>query len=127
MLSGGEVILMKIKESGVILFTENYEQAVEYYVDKIGLSIRLKSDDLTFLNFGESYLLIEGTGVASKKEKTREQNSVCLRIEVYDFEQTVYDLIGRGLIVEVKRFDWGTIGVIIDPEGNRIEIKDGIL
>jgi lactoylglutathione lyase len=126
MLSGGEHIFMKIKESGVILFAENYEQAVEYYVGKIGLSMRLKSEDLTFLDFGDSYLLIEGTGIASKTEKTREQNSVCLRLEVYDFEQTVSDLIGRGLLVEVKRFDWGTIGVIIDPEGNRIEIKDGI-
>lgn len=116
---------MKIKESGIILFTENYEQAVEYYMDQIGLTLRLRKDTLSFLEFGNSYLLIEGTGIATKTEKTREQNSVCLRIEVYDFEQTVIELKNRGVEVDVRRFYWGTVGVIIDPEGNRIEIKDG--
>jgi lactoylglutathione lyase len=30
----------------------------------------------------------------------------------------------RGVNVDVHTFDWGKIGVIVDPEGNRIEIKD---
>jgi len=118
---------MKIKESGIILFTENYKQAVDFYVNKLGLPLRLQTEYLSFLDFGDSYLLIEGTGIATKAEKSREQNSVCLRIDVNDFDETISELIGRGVIVEVKRFDWGTIGVIIDPEGNRIEIKDGNL
>ncbi|MNI53459.1 Glyoxalase-like domain protein [compost metagenome] len=118
---------MKIKETGIILFTENYEQAVEYYVNRIGLTLRLKNDHLSFLEFGNSYLLIEGNGVASETAKTRAQNPVCLRVDVYDFEQTVIELLGRGVDVEVRKFTWGTVGVIIDPEGNRIEIKDGNL
>jgi lactoylglutathione lyase len=116
---------MKIKETGIILFTENYEKAVDYYVNQIGLTLRLKKDTLSFLEFGNSYLLIEGGGAATTGEKTRQQSSVCLRIDVDDFEQTVHELKQRGVDVDVKRFDWGTIGVIIDPEGNRIEIKDG--
>ncbi|NOU68952.1 glyoxalase/bleomycin resistance/dioxygenase family protein [Paenibacillus sp. LMG 31461] len=116
---------MKIKESGIILFTENYEKAVDYYVHQIGLTLRLQKDDLSFLEFGNSYLLIEGKGVASQSEKTRAQSSVCLRIDVYDFDQTVFELKQRGVDVDVRRVDWGTIGIIIDPEGNRIEIKDG--
>ena len=104
---------MKIKESGIILFTENYEQAVDYYVNQLGLTLRLKKDSLAFLEFGNSYLLIEGTGVATKTEKTREQNSVCLRVDVYDFEQTVMELKNRGVDVDVRKFDWGTVGVII--------------
>jgi lactoylglutathione lyase len=33
-------------------------------------------------------------------------------------------LIERGIAVDVRRFAWGTVGVIINPEGNRIELKD---
>ncbi|NQX58125.1 VOC family protein [Paenibacillus qinlingensis] len=116
---------MKIKESGIILFAENYEKAVDYYINQIGLPLRLQKEDLSFLDFGDSYLLIEGKGVASQREKTRAQSSVCLRMDVDDFDQTVLELQLRGVEVDVRRADWGTIGIIIDPEGNRIEIKDG--
>ncbi|WP_425531848.1 VOC family protein [Paenibacillus cellulosilyticus] len=34
------------------------------------------------------------------------------------------ELSRRGVEVKVRQFYWGTIGVIIDPEGNRIELKD---
>ncbi len=98
---------------------------MDYYVNKIGLPLRLQKEDLSFLDFGNSYLLIEGRGVASQREKTRAQSSVCLRIDVDDFDQTVLELQHRGVAVDVRKLDWGTIGVIIDPEGNRIEIKDG--
>ncbi|WP_369688918.1 VOC family protein [Bacillus sp. FJAT-26390] len=32
--------------------------------------------------------------------------------------------MARGVQVKVESFDWGTIGIVIDPEGNRIELKD---
>jgi lactoylglutathione lyase len=87
-----EELPMKMKESGIILFTENYEKAVDYYVNQIGLTLRLKKDTLSFLEFGNSYLLIEGGGAATTGEKTRQQSSVCLRIDVMTLNKQCMNL-----------------------------------
>ncbi|WP_282936895.1 VOC family protein [Paenibacillus sp. RC67] len=117
---------MKIKESGIILFAENYQEALDFYLHKIGLTLREQKEDLAILDFGESYLMIENNGVASKVEKTRAQNPTVLRIDVFDFHETVNELRERGTEVTIRELSWGTIGVIIDPEGNRIEIKAAV-
>ncbi|MFD0675179.1 VOC family protein [Cohnella sp. GCM10027633] len=115
---------MNIKETGIILFLGNYEENVHFYVEKLGLKIRERKEGLTKFEFGNSYLMVENNGVLSKTEKNRSQNPTVIRIEVEDFDDSVKELIDRDVQVEVHRFDWGTIGVIIDPEGNRLELKN---
>lgn len=115
---------MNIKESGMILFLENYEENVTFYTDKLGLALRERKDGLSKLDFGGSYLMIEDRGVSSVTEKTRAQNPTVIRIEVQDFNGAINELRNRGVTVQVQRFDWGTIGAVTDPEGNRIEIKN---
>ncbi len=115
---------MKIVETGFILFLEKYEENVKFYTDKLGLNIRERKEGLSKLEFGGSYLMIEDNGKASVTEKTRAQNPTVIRIEVQDFDETIEEFEKRGICIQVHKFNWGTIGVIIDPEGNRIEIKD---
>jgi lactoylglutathione lyase len=115
--------MMNIKESGIIIFMEHYESTVDFYITKLGLPVRLRNHDLTILDFGKSYLMIEDRGVASTTEKTRSQNPTVIRLDVVDFDKAVEELVARGVTVNVYKKDWGIIGVIIDPEGNRIEIK----
>lgn len=117
-------ITVKTKETGIILFCEYYDSTLAFYVDKLGLKIKDQKEGLTVLEFGGSYLMIETNGVASKQEKTREQNPTVLRFNVEDLKGSVNELMNRGVSVDVKTFNWGTIGVIIDPEGNRIELQD---
>ncbi|MHA7966707.1 VOC family protein [Paenibacillus sp. CAU 1782] len=115
---------MNIKETGFILFLENYENNVSFYTEQLGLKVREEKDGLSKLDFGGSYLMIENNGVSNLNEKNRAQNPTVIRIEVQDFDTTVKELESRKVKVEALKFDWGTVGVIIDPEGNRIEIKD---
>lgn len=115
---------MKIKETGFILFLEKYEDYVKFYTEKLGLNIRERKEGLTKLDFGGSYLMVENNGISNKTEKNRSQNPTVIRIEVEDIDETVNELRQREIQVEVLRFNWGTIGVIIDPEGNRIELKN---
>ncbi|NIK66585.1 VOC family protein [Paenibacillus sp. BK720] len=115
---------MDIKETGIILFCENYEAALEFYSGKLGLPVRKMGDALSVLDFGGSYLMLEDSGVASLKEKTRAENPTVIRFNVNNFGEAVAELERRGVFVDVKKLDWGTIGVVIDPEGNRIELKD---
>ncbi|WP_028608734.1 VOC family protein [Paenibacillus harenae] len=115
---------MDIKETGIILFCEDYESALTFYSERLGMNVRQRGESLSILDFGGSYLMLEDNGVASDKEKTRAQNPIVIRFNVNHFASAVLELETRGVPVEVKTFDWGTIGVIIDPEGNRIELKD---
>jgi lactoylglutathione lyase len=114
---------MRIQESGIILFTENYETAVDFYAAHMGLHVRERQINLTVFDFGGSYLMVERGGVGSSAEKSRAQNPTVLRFDVIDFEQAVQELLDRRVTVDVHIHSWGTIGVIIDPEGNRIELK----
>ncbi|MDQ0112383.1 VOC family protein [Paenibacillus harenae] len=115
---------MKIKETGLVLFLENYEDNVHFYTEKLGLTIREKKEGLTKLDFGGSYLMVENNGVSNTSEKNRSQNPTVIRIEVEDIDEAVRELKHREVQVEILKFNWGTIGVIIDPEGNRIELKN---
>lgn len=114
---------MRIKEMGIILFCEHYDTTLAFYVNKLGLHVRQQKEGLTILEFGGSYLMIESNGVAVDHEKTRAQNPTVLRLDVENMDEAVLELRSRGVSVDVRVFDWGTIGVIIDPEGNRIELK----
>jgi len=115
---------MKIAETGFIIFMERYLETLEFYTEKLRLPVRKQEEGLTIFDFGGSYLMIEDHGVSSVLEKTRAQNPTVIRIDIFDFDQTVEELTERGVKVQVNLFNWGTIGVIIDPEGNRIEIKE---
>lgn len=115
---------MQLRESGIILFCENYEQALTFYTEKMGMHIREQKSGLAVLDFGGSYFMIEDNGIASTFPKTRAQNPIVIRFNVEDFDNTIDEIKDRGVDIEVHSFNWGKIGVIIDPEGNRIEIKD---
>ena len=114
---------MKIKETGFIVFMERFERALEFYEGGLGLRVRVRKAGLAQLDFGGSYLMIEDGGAAAAAEKTRAQNPTVIRLDVTDFEETVEELRERGVDVLVQSFGWGTIGTVIDPEGNRIELK----
>ncbi|UJF35734.1 VOC family protein [Paenibacillus hexagrammi] len=102
---------MNINETGIILFCENHNVVLKFYSEKLGLHVRKTGENLSVLDFGSSYLMLE-------------DYPTVIRFNVNNFEEAVSELKQRGVFVDVKKHDWGTIGVIIDPEGNRIELKD---
>lgn len=115
---------MKVVKAGVILFTEHYEQCVTFYRDMVGLPFVSSTPDLTVLAFDQAYLMIEKGGVSSPAQKSRSQNPAVLRFNVTNVQEAADELRAKGVAVEVKIFSWGEIGVFIDPDGNRCELKD---
>ncbi|GIP38398.1 hypothetical protein J31TS4_16780 [Paenibacillus sp. J31TS4] len=113
---------METARNGVILFTQEYERALAFYRDVMGLQVERQKPGLTLFDFGGAYLMVEEGGKASVHEKTREQNPTVLRWNVRDFDRAVEELRSRGAAVTVRAFHWGTIGVLTDPEGNRLEL-----
>jgi lactoylglutathione lyase len=112
---------------GINLFVEHFDEAVRFYRDVLGLPVYRKTANLVgFRLAGETYLLIERDGYAAAGEKDRQQNPVVLRWDVPDRDATVTALEGRGarFVDRASRFPWGTIAVLLDPDGNRIEIGE---
>ncbi|WP_106498233.1 VOC family protein [Lentibacillus sp. Marseille-P4043] len=117
---------MNFNEFGVILFVERYEASVEFYRDVLMLEVRSQKDILTTFNIPNGYLMVEKGGVGSEKEKERNENPVVLRFNVDSLETEVATLEKNGVNFVHKQlaFDWGTIAVILDPDGNRIELGE---
>jgi len=119
---------MDISRTGVILNTENYEACVAFYQKVFGLPVMFKKHEgdfrLTCFKFGGSYLIIESEGVAKPGGKSIAENATKLRINVNDIQETMQRLKYHGIDAQLEEFDWGTRINILDPDGNRIGIRD---
>lgn len=109
---------MNLTQTGLILFVKKYEECVSFYRDIINLGVLFTKTGLTCFDFNGSYLLIEEDSI---KERT---DSVCLRFNVTDFDNTCKELTAKGVKIEVSRYNWGCVGRFKDPEGNNCSIKD---
>lgn len=115
---------MDIAQPGVIVFTDRYEACVDFYEHKVGLEILAQKEALTSFAFGSGYLMIETGGPPAEAEKHRDRNPTVLRFNVADVPGAAAELRSKGVDVEIREFGWGTIGVFLDPDGNRCELKD---
>jgi len=111
-------------KTGIILFTEKYEECVAFYRDVVELPVMYVQNDLTCFLFGGSYLMVEPDGIA-KDKKDISQNPTTLRFDVDSFDESVKFLQGKGVDVSVQVYDWGTVGEFYDPDGHRCSLKKG--
>ena len=115
---------MNIAQSGVIVFVQRYEQCISFYRDRLALPVVEAQPDLTRFAFGGAYLMIERGDIAAPRQKSRDRNPVVLRFDVVNVAETAAELSARGVAVDLHEFSWGAIGVFVDPDGNRCELKN---
>lgn len=117
---------MEFFEFGLILFIERYEECVAFYRDILQLEIRNEKETLVTFEIPNGYLMVEQGGVGSEQEKSRKQNPAVLRFDVGTLASSVKNLEARGVHFSKRSlaFDWGTIAVFNDPDGNRIELGE---
>lgn len=109
---------------GIILGTERFDACLAFYRDVLGLPVWFEKERLVCLRFGDGYLMIETGGSAVAGVKPNTQNPTMLRFNVPDVLASAEVLRDRGVTVDVKEFDWGTVGTFADPDGNKCELKD---
>jgi lactoylglutathione lyase len=119
-----ESLAALIRTHGIILATERYEACLTFYRDTLELPVWFEKEQLCCLRFGDGYLMIETGGMARDRYKPNSENPTMLRFNVADVEAAAAILEARGIRVELKRFDWGTVGTFADPDGNACELKD---
>ncbi len=116
---------LEVQTFGIILGTERYDDCLTFYRDTMGLPVWYDKGHLCCLRFGEGYLMIEHGGHASASgRKPNSANPTMLRFNVADVLAAAETLRARGVDVEVKTYDWGTVGTFLDPDGNACELKD---
>ncbi|WP_430786760.1 VOC family protein [Virgibacillus flavescens] len=117
---------MQFREFGLILFVERYEECISFYRNILRLKVRNDKETLVSFEISNGYLMVENGGVGSKKEKSRDRNPTVLRFDVDSLTTAVNELESRGVIFSQRslKFDWGSIAVFNDPDGNRIELGE---
>ncbi|WP_028782248.1 VOC family protein [Thalassobacillus devorans] len=117
---------MNFREFGLILFVEEYGKCISFYRDILKLPVRNIKKTLVAFELPSGYLMVEQGGVGSDKEKQREQNPTVLRFDVHSLTTEVERLEEGGVVFLHRnlKFDWGTIAVLKDPDGNRIELGE---
>ncbi|ASN05627.1 VOC family protein [Virgibacillus necropolis] len=117
---------MQFREFGLMLFVEHYEECTTFYRDLLQLEVRNEKETLVAFELPNGYLMVEQGGVGSEQEKSRKQNPTVLRFDVESLSPIVERLEERGVHFSKKglKFDWGTIAVFNDPDGNRIELGE---
>jgi lactoylglutathione lyase len=113
-----------IKTHGIILGTEKFEACVRFYRDTLGLPVWYTKPSLVCFRFGDGYLMIETGGFAFDGIKPNRNNPTMIRFHVEDVEAAANTLRARGVTVDVRVYDWGTVGTFADPDGNLCEFKN---
>jgi lactoylglutathione lyase len=112
------------EQTGVILFVEHYERCVAFYRDVLELAVEEEQADLVRFGFGGAYLMVERGGAGRPEGKSRAENPVTLRFNAADFDRAVKRLAEKGVAADIRHWDWGTTAHFLDPDGNRIEVRD---
>lgn len=118
---------MDMQQAGVILFARRFEACIAFYRDRLQLPELFRKTGLVCLRMGAGYLMLEQDAAAANETggaKSRAQNPTILRFNVPDVAGSAAWLEERGISVVVQHWEWGTIGVFMDPDGNRCELKN---
>jgi lactoylglutathione lyase len=108
------------EQFGIILFVEKFCECEKFYTETIGLRILYRKESLTAFEFGNGYLMLE-----AESSRTREaaQGSFVIRFNIRDLVGATEYLEQQGVDLVTHHFDWGSIAVFTDPDGNRCELK----
>ena len=119
---------MDIARTGIILNTQNYTKCVSFYRETFDLNVVYEKHEanskLTCLDFGGAYLMIETGGIAYPQGKSMEHGSLKLRINVTDLDLALKTIRKVCPHAEIIEFSWGSTINIVDPDGNRVGVRD---
>jgi predicted enzyme related to lactoylglutathione lyase len=109
------------------LLVADLDKAISFYRDVLGLPLIERDKTCALLDAGGGALFeLWPTGIASSSAKTPSQQSLRIALRVDDLDDAVSRLKGKGVqfLGEIGEYE-GTRWInFIDPEGNRLELKE---
>jgi len=118
---------MDFTQAGVILYTQNYRECVDFYGDALGLDLMFEIDrageKITTFPLGGIYLMIKPGGTAHVGIKSAEKYPTKFRFNVISLQATCNKLRRKGVSVAIIEHHWGTTAEFSDPNGNNCAQK----
>lgn len=115
------------------VLVSDQDRALDFYTNVVGLEQRVDNptpDGPRFLTVavkGQDFQLVLWPGTPGQAEPVGGRVPAAVTIETGDIEKEVETLKERGVNfeTEVLEFPWGYVALFEDPDGNRLQLREG--
>jgi predicted enzyme related to lactoylglutathione lyase len=115
------------------VLVSDQDKALDFYTNAVGLEQRVENptpDGPRFLTVGvkgDEFQLVLWPGTPGQAEPAMGAPPPSVTIETDDIRATVEELKSRGVefISDVVEFPWGYVAQFEDPDGNRLQLREG--
>ena len=115
------------------VYVGDQERALDFYTNVLGLEQRVDNptpDGPRFLTVGvdgQDFQLVLWPGTLGQGEPVQGRIPASVTIEVDDCRKEVDALESRGVTFDmgVLEFPWGLVAPFQDPDGNRLQLREG--
>jgi predicted enzyme related to lactoylglutathione lyase len=129
--AGGTAMLQKVFYTSVLV--SDQDRALDFYTNVLGMEKRAENptpDGPRFLTVGvrgDDFQLVLWPGTPGQAQPAMGRPPASITIETDDCRRTVGELQGRGVefVTDVLEFPWGRIAQFEDPDGNRLQVREG--
>ncbi|MFZ0377747.1 MAG: VOC family protein [Solirubrobacteraceae bacterium] len=124
-------MLQKVFYTSVLV--SDQERALDFYTNVLGLEKRTENptpDGPRFLTVGvkgDEFQLVLWPGTPGQAALAMGSPPPSVTIETDDCHKTVEELKSRGVefLSDVVEFPWGYVAQLQDPDGNRLQVREG--
>ena len=120
----------------ISLLVSDQDKALDYYTNVLGFETRVDlptsggADGPRFVSVGlegQDFELILWPGTPGRAEPVDGRVPASYTIKTDDCRKAFEELKGRGVnfVTDVLEFPWGYIALFEDPDGNRLQIREG--
>jgi predicted enzyme related to lactoylglutathione lyase len=129
--TGGTAVLENVFYTSVLV--SDQDKALDFYTNVLGLEKRFENptpDGPRFLTVGvkgDDFMLVLWPGTPGQAEPAMGRPPASITIATDDVHKTVEELKSRGVefVSDVLEFPWGSVAQFQDPDGNRLQIREG--
>src|SRR5262245_61473456 len=129
--NGGTPMLKEIFYTAV--YVSDQDRALDFYTNVLGLEQRVDNPTLDGPRFltvgvnGQDFQLVLWPGTPGEGEPVQGRAPATCTIEVSDCRAEFERLKSSGVTFEtdVLAFPWGHVAVFLDPDGNRLQLREG--
>ena len=115
------------------VLVSDQDQALDFYTNVLGLEKRVENptpDGPRFLTVGvegDDFQVVHWPGTPGQAALALGQPPPSITIETDDCRKTVEELESRGVEFssDVLEFPWGYVAQFLDPDGNRLQLREG--
>jgi predicted enzyme related to lactoylglutathione lyase len=115
------------------VLVSDQDKALDFYTNVLGLEKRVENptpDGPRFLTVGvkgDEFMLVLWPGTPGHAEPALGAPPPSVTIETDDCRETVAELKARGVefLTDVLEFPWGYVAQFLDPDGNRLQVREG--